>query len=75
MKHRIQQLRTLCKRFLKSVFKADNEAVKFLFHLRRKYVVVLADKISNNIVFYANRNNTSVLFKHRIKLLKELYIE
>jgi hypothetical protein len=47
---RIHKLKNCVNSRPKSVFK-DQEAVKCLFSLHDKYVIVPADKASNNIVF------------------------
>ena len=50
---RIHKLKTCVNSRPKSVFK-DQEAVKCLTSLDDKYVIVPADKASNNIYSYAN---------------------
>jgi len=45
-----------------STFKELNVA-KHLFHLHKKYVVVLADKVPNNIVFVCKSHYIDCLIK------------
>ena len=53
---RIHKLKNCVNSQPKSVFK-DQEAVKCLYSLHDKYVIVPADKASNNIVFVCKSSN------------------
>ena len=62
---RIRKLKNCVNSRPKSVFK-DQEAVKCLFSLHDKYVIVPADKASNNIVFVCKSYNYECLIKEHL---------
>jgi hypothetical protein len=59
---RIHKLKNCVNSRPKSVFK-NQEAVKYLTSLHDKYVIVPADKASNNIVFVCKSYNFECLIK------------